>query len=121
MYCALSEEGARAEARARRGPDDAWRLKHLVRVADLTVVDLRDPAVVAELSVALTDLVGDWAAARPLTTRARKLGARGMIVPSAAAPGEWNLVIFPEGFDRVTSLSEEPWQPKLPSQPAPDH
>ena len=75
-----------------------WRID----VDGLRVVDLRRPAVRAELRVELGDLTGARAAAQALATRARSLGAEGMIVPSAARSGEWNLVVFPSAFGRLT-------------------
>lgn len=75
-----------------------WRID----VDGLRVVDLRRPAVRDELRVELADLTGPRGAAHALSTRARSLGADGIIVPSAARAGEWNLVVFPSAFGRLT-------------------
>lgn len=75
-----------------------WR----VDVDGLRVVDLRRPAVRDELRVELSSLTGARAAAQALATKARSLGADGMIVPSAARAGEWNLVVFPSAFSKLT-------------------
>ncbi len=75
-----------------------WRID----VDGLRVVDLRRRAVRDELRVELASLTGARASAQALSTRARRLGADGMIVPSAARAGEWNLVVFPSAFARLT-------------------
>ena len=78
------------------------------------MLDLRDPAVVAELGIVLDDLIGERAAPQTLAARARALGAQGMIVPSAARHGRWNLVVFPAGFGRVASRSSRAMHPRPP-------
>jgi RES domain-containing protein len=74
-----------------------WRID----VDGLRVVDLRRPAARDELRVELASLTGARAAAQALSTKARGLGADGMIVPSAARAGEWNLVVFPSAFSKL--------------------
>ena len=71
-----------------------WRLD----VRDLVVLDLRDAAVRASLGVRTEDLVGGRRACHALARRAIELGPDGLIVPSAARDGGWNLVVFPRGF-----------------------
>jgi len=75
-----------------------WRID----VDGLRVVDLRRAAVRDDLRVELASLTGARASAQGLSTMARSLGADGMIVPSAARAGEWNLVVFPSAFGRLT-------------------
>lgn len=75
-----------------------WRID----VDGLRVVDLRRRAARDELGVELASLTGARASAQALATKARNLGAEGMIVPSAARGGEWNLVVFPSAFRRLT-------------------
>ena len=75
-----------------------WRID----VDGLRVVDLRRRAARDELRVELAGLTGARAPAQALATKARSLGAEGMIVPSAARAGEWNLVVFPSAFARLS-------------------
>ena len=103
LYAALDEATLWREWRAANPvatPAERRRLWTL-EVAALRVLDLRDGKVVRALGVDLADLVGPRQAARPLADRARALGAEGMVVPSAAHPGGWNLVVFPEGFRKL--------------------
>jgi RES domain-containing protein len=74
-----------------------WRID----VDGLRVLDLRLPAVRRELGVDLDALVGPRRAAQALGTRARELGAEGLVVPSAALDGHWNLVVYPSAFRRL--------------------
>jgi len=74
-----------------------WRID----VDGLRVVDLRRPATRDELGVELASLTGARASAQALATTARNLGAEGMIVPSAARAGDWNVVVFPSAFARL--------------------
>ena len=75
-----------------------WRID----VGGLRVVDLRRAAARDDLRVELASLTGARASAQGLSTRARSLGADGMIVPSAARDGEWNLIVFPSAFATLT-------------------
>jgi RES domain-containing protein len=102
LYASLDADTAWAEWRgATRGAIDPttetrrmWRLD----VRDLRVIDLRSADVRAALGVGTDDLVGGRRACHALARRARDLGADGLIVPSAARDGGWNLVVFPRGF-----------------------
>ena len=85
-----------------------------MEVANLPVVDLRDPAARAELGISESALVGAWDAPQALARRITALGALGAVVPSAARPGHWNLVVFPDGFDRVRVLRGRTRQPRPP-------
>jgi len=67
----------------------------------LSVLDLRRPEARDALGVALDDLTGPRASAQAVAERARSLGADGMLVPSAARRRAWNLVVFPDGFERL--------------------
>jgi RES domain-containing protein len=106
-------------AAATRGaidPRDERRRLWRIDVSALPVVDLRRPEVQDALAVDLDGLVGPRADAQPLAARARALGAAGMVVPSAAHPGHWTLVVFPEGFGalRVTgSRADHPRPPTI--------
>lgn len=82
---------------------------------ELPVLDLRRPAVVAELGINLEDLVGPRSRAHGLVKRARAMGAQGMVVPSAAIGGEWNLVVFPPGFERLRTAGSRAMNPRPPS------
>lgn len=66
------------------------------------MVDLRDAATRAALgNVGVRSLTEGWDATQALADRLRALGAEGAVVPSAARPGHWNLVVFPAGFARL--------------------
>lgn len=73
--------------------------------ADVAVLDLRDPATRRALRVSVGQLTGPWspespnAAALRAAAAARRLGTDGMVVPSAARAGGWNLTVLPGGFD----------------------
>jgi RES domain-containing protein len=82
-------------------------------VSGLSVLDLRDAEARRALDVDLSDLTGTRASAQALTPRAQALGAEGLVVPSAARPGAWNLVVLPGGFDRVTVRRGRTLHPRL--------
>lgn len=124
MYGSLDLETVWAEwARATDGAvapeDDPRRL--CVFDADLAVLDLREPAVVATLDVTLDDLVIDWSDRDPntaclvLARLAGELGADAVIVPSAARAGGWNLVVQPVAFASVRPVSRKRTTPAPPS------
>jgi len=75
--------------------------------ADVAVLDLRDPGTCRALRVTLGQLTGQWspdapnAAALRIVSAARRLGVDGVVVPSAARPGGWNLAVLPSGFERL--------------------
>jgi RES domain-containing protein len=74
---------------------------------DLRVLDLRDAATRKALRASVPSLRGAWSPDQPNPTTlrvaraARTLGVDGMIVPSAARPDGWNLVILPTAFTSV--------------------
>jgi RES domain-containing protein len=74
---------------------------------DLRVLDLRDAATRRALRTSLAALTAPWSpdapnrAAQRAMRAARSIGVDGLIVPSAAQPGGWNLVVLPPAFDRV--------------------
>jgi len=86
-----------------------------VEVDDLAVVDLRRPEVVSALELRLDELTGPRARAQALAGRARALGADGMVVPSAAHRGAWNLVVFPSGFGRLRAARSRSTSPRPPA------
>lgn len=103
---------------ATRGAIDAaterrrlWRID----IDRLRVLDLRRQAVRDELGVELPKLTGPRRAAQSLAAKARELGAEGMIVPSAAHPGRWNVVVFPSAFARVSVEGSTTTRPKPPA------
>lgn len=63
----------------------------------------------------LSDLVGPRRAAQALSARALGLGAEGMIVPSAALDGRWNLVVFPPAFAKLAVEGATTTRPKPPA------
>jgi RES domain-containing protein len=87
-----------------------WRID----VDGLRVVDLRRAAVRDELGVELSELIGPRRAAQSLSTTAHSLGADGMIVPSAAHPERWNLVVFPAGFASLRVAGSTASRPNPP-------
>jgi RES domain-containing protein len=84
---------------------------------DLAVLDLRDAATRSALGVTLDELVGPWSperpnrAARRVARAARELGVDGLVVPSAARAGGWNLAVLPEAFDRVRMVARRRSEP----------
>jgi hypothetical protein len=86
-----------------------------MEVDGLAVVDLRRAGLADELGVSERQLTGPRARAHGLAARARELGAHGMIVPAAARPGAWNLVVFPSGFDRIRVAGSRAMQPRPPA------
>ena len=91
-----------AATRAAIDPATERRRLWRIDVDGLRVVDLRRSAARDELRVELADLTGARASAQALATKARSLGAEGMIVPSAARAGESNLVVLPSAIGRLT-------------------
>jgi RES domain-containing protein len=118
LYASLDVETVWAEWNAAtRGAIDLSserrRLWHLevrgIRVVDLRVAEARD-----ELGVELATLTGPRRAAQVLAARARDLGADGLVLPSAAHPGHWNLVVFPSAFAKVRVLGSKATHPAPP-------
>ncbi len=88
-----------------------WRID----VDGLKVIDLRRPAVRSELDVELAELTGPRAGAQSLATRALAIGAEGIVAPSAAHEGHWNLVVFPSAFARLRVAGSTATRPKPPA------
>jgi RES domain-containing protein len=86
-----------------------------IDVSGLPILDLRDPQVCAELGIELTELTGPRASAQSLAPRAKAHGAQGLIVPSAAREGAWNVVVFPEGFERLAVGRGRVMRPRPPA------
>jgi RES domain-containing protein len=80
----------------------------------MNVIDMRRSDARDELSVELDDLTGPRRAAQELAGRARDLGAEGLILPSAAHPGHWNLVVFPPAFPKVRVAGSTATRPRPP-------
>jgi RES domain-containing protein len=120
LYASLDLETMWAEwARTTDGairPEDDPRWVCSLEV-DLAVLDLRDPATRRALGVGLEELVGDWSPEQPnrasqrVAAAARRLGVDGMVVPSAARDGGWNLAVLPHAFERVRLVSRRQRQP----------
>jgi len=87
-----------------------WRID----VADLSVLDLRLPKARAAVDVELADLIGPREACQALARKAQKMGADGIVVPSAAHEGAWNLVVLPRGFGAVKPASSSVRNPAPP-------
>lgn len=119
LYASLEPATAWAEwsAATRGAIDPRAERRRLwdVQVDGLPVLDLRDPAVVDDLGIDLDVLTGPRRAAQEVGARARAMGAEGMIVPSAARRGHWNLVVFPDGLGRVTASGSRAMHPRPPA------
>jgi RES domain-containing protein len=87
-----------------------WR----IGVDGLRVVDLREESVREALGVAVDELVGDRTRCQALAREAARLGAEGLVVPSAAAQGAWNLVVLPGGLRRLRPLDSTVRRPAPP-------
>lgn len=122
LYASLEPATAWAEWSAATGgaidPRGVTRRLWNLTVHDLPVLDLRTPEAREALGIDVEDLVGEREAAQALARRARSVGARGMVVPSAARSGAWNLVVFPEGLASVTVGRARRMQPKPPAHPS---
>lgn len=120
LYAALEPATAWAEWRASTGgaidPADETRRLWALDVEQLPVVDLRDAATREALGIELQELTGSWDAPQALAARLRDLGAAGVVVPSAAHPAHWNLVVFPAGLAHVTVRRGRTMHP-APPQP----
>jgi RES domain-containing protein len=103
LYTAYSAEGALAEFEKlavdtvfARAPRDLVS----IRVTVEPVVDLTEAVVQALFDITLTQMAGsdstDLAACRRAAQTALASGYRAIRAPSAAAPGERNLMIYPE-------------------------
>lgn len=87
-----------------------------IEVAGLPVLDLRRGEARDALGVDLGGLTGARASAQAVAEHARSLGAEGMLVPSAARAGAWNLVVFPDGFARLAVGRGRNLQPRPPAR-----
>lgn len=87
----------------------------VIDVNDLAVFDLRRPEVLRALGVELSDLTGPRQRAQPVAERAQAAGAAGLIAPSAARPGQWSLVVFPAGFERLSVARSRVMHPAPPT------
>ena len=96
-------------------PDDERRRLWRIEVDRLAVLDLRRPGLVEQLGFSERELTGPRSRAHSLASRARELGADGLVVPSAARDGAWNLVVFPSGFDRVRVAGSRAMHPRPPA------
>ena len=119
LYASLAPATVWAEwsAATRGAIDPASERRRLWRIeaTDLPVLDLRRPEVVAGLDITLESLTGPRSRAHGLASRARVLGAGGMIVPSAARAGAWNVVVFPSGFEQLRVGGSRAMNPRPPA------
>ncbi len=89
--------------------------------ADLAVLDLRRPVVLAALQVTVEDLTAGWAPGSPnraclkVSSAATATGAEAIIVPSAARPGAWNLDVLPTGFSKLRRRRRQRTIPQPPT------
>ncbi|MBA2632182.1 MAG: RES family NAD+ phosphorylase [Chloroflexi bacterium] len=119
LYASLEVETVWAEwSAATRGAVDPsterrrlWRL----HVAGLNVVDLRRSEARKQLDVDLDRITGPRGVAQDLAARARDLGADGLVLPSAAHPEHWNLVVFPPAFSKLRVLGSRATHPRPPA------
>lgn len=100
VYCGESRAVCVAEIRRRAAgqPVSPHRLAR-IQVELHRVLGLTDPATLAALDLRPEDLVGDdWQPTQRLGAQARAAEFEGLLVPSAAGPGD-NLVIFADRLD----------------------
>ena len=72
---------------------------------DLTALDLTDETVVTQLGLSTEMLVGeDKTETRRLAREARQSGFQAMIVPSAAAAGQKNVVLFLDVAEKMPEV-----------------
>jgi RES domain-containing protein len=90
-------------------PEGAWWVYELEVKLD-SVLDLTDPAILEKSAISADSLTGrDVHATRRIAADARERGYAALLVPSAAAPGSKNLVIFLDRTARrPTVLSSKP-------------
>lgn len=87
---------------------------------DLRVLDLRDAATRRALRVSQNQLTGSWGPGAPnraalrVMRAARELGVDGLVVPSAARDGGWNVAVLPDAFDRVRLVRRRREVPRPP-------
>ena len=119
LYASLDVETVWAEwsaaTRGRIDPSSERRRLWRLNVRNVRIVDLRRPEVRAELDVDLASLTGPRRAAQALAARARDIGADGLVLPSAAHAGHWNLVVFPVAFAKVSVHGSTATHPTPPS------
>jgi hypothetical protein len=84
-------------------------------VRDLPVLDLRDAAVREALGLGDADLTGARDRPQQVARRARRMGALGIVAPSAARAGHWSLVVFPGGFASVSAVGSRALHPEPPT------
>ena len=103
-------EWAHASDAPRRPDDDPRWVCELE--ADLTVLDLREPATRRALRVGLSGPDGSVVAGRPESRRpargpGRRRAGRGRRQSCPAPPPKsgWNLVVLPRAFERVRMLT----------------
>jgi RES domain-containing protein len=122
LYATLEPGTAWAEWEAATGglvdPADERRRLWALDVEELPVVDLRDPTARAVLGIMLDELADGWAASQELGARLLAAGAEGVVAPSAARPGSWNLVVFPPGFRRLSVRGGRTMHPAPPRDQA---
>ena len=88
-------------------PFEVRRRAGRVRVNNLRVLDLADPAVRAALDVEEEDLVGDdYDLCQGLADAARGAGFDGVLAPSAGLPGERTLAVFFAALDEGKVVEE---------------
>jgi hypothetical protein len=78
------------------------------------VLDLRLPTVREALGVSEAELTGARDRPQQFARRARRMGARGIVAPSAAHSGHWSLVVFPAGFASVSVAGSGARHPEPP-------
>jgi hypothetical protein len=87
---------------------------------DLRVLDFRDAATRRALRVSERQLTGGWAPGAPnaatlrVMRAARELGVDGIVVPSAARDGGWNVAVLQHAFDSVRLVRRRREVPRPP-------
>lgn len=116
LYAALDAPTVWAEwsvvTRGAIRPEDETRCLWELDVNDLPVLDLRVPDVREAMGVSEEELTGPRERAQQLGRRARRMGALGIVAPSAAHRGHWSLVVFRGGFQAVMPVGSREQHPE---------
>lgn len=118
-YSSLTEHGAWAEHIRHHpaggvSPMEVRRRIGRARAVDLVVLDLTDAKVRKQLGTRKQHLIGkDWTTCQRLASLARAAGLDGILAPSAALPGQTNLVVFASALAKLTAGSSRITHPPV--------
>ena len=119
LYASSSQEASWAELFRHTEPGispfEIKRCMSELRVTDLRVLDLTDPAMRALLGIKERNLVGNrLGVCQRLAAYARRWPMfQGVLAPSAAVPGMTTLVVFPDAIEHVEVIGTAIQAPPL--------